>query len=123
MPLKKENGIEMHYLQAQYKAVYLTSLIEYQTHGENARPYYVFRFFDELINTRDIVLVRGDLTNIRISDSLIHSLENNKTLFKLVQLFYSTLWDKGSLVKKFNEKPGEFIYNELIDQANSFYEK
>lgn len=63
-------GVEMHFLQWTFPGpvtahLMVTSLLEYKTRGEYARPHTVFAHHAELAVERGVVLMKGDLSDPR----------------------------------------------------------
>lgn len=102
-------------MQLQGNEVYFTPLLEYQNRREGARPSLSIKFFTELEESKDTVLMRGQLT----PNSAL-ALKDAQHLVYQLQLFYivgkESHW---SLVKKFHNKPSEFDYNELINMVTT----
>ncbi|KAG2172067.1 hypothetical protein INT43_001544 [Umbelopsis isabellina] len=115
LPVPRDEGVEFFLLQFNYHQVQFTSLLEYKTKGEEARPYLTISHFPELIKTKDIVLMKGE-----ISDTKLLSVPNAQYLAFALQQFYVTGGDKKKqLLETFHSKPQEFDYNEVIKEMEN----
>jgi ATP synthase F1 complex assembly factor 1 len=110
--MPRENGLEFFYLQFHFHQCILTSLLEYKTRKEKARPYLTLTHFNELSETKDIVLMRGELLDPKILSSA-----NAQFLAFALQTFYCSK-NNLKLVKTFNENPEHFDYEELIQEMD-----
>ncbi|KAI9295117.1 ATP11-domain-containing protein [Neoconidiobolus thromboides FSU 785] len=118
LPLPRESGgHEFYFMQTHYHQIYFTSLIEYKTHGSQARPHLIITHYPELSKEKEIVLMKGELGN-NDNEKVPLSLEDSKLLILLVQQFYLVGDEKKfELVKKFNKQPEEFDHNQLVLEA------
>jgi ATP synthase F1 complex assembly factor 1 len=108
----RDEGVEFYLLQFNYHQVQFTSLLEYKSKGEEARPYLTISHFPELIKSKDIVLMKGEIT-----DTKLLSVQNAQYLAFALQQFYVTGEDKKKkLLETFHTKPQEFDYNEIIQE-------
>lgn len=117
LPVPRDNqGIEMFLLQFDHHQVHFTPLVEYKTHGSNARPALSLTHYTDLMADKQVVLMRGELdTEIRVVDA-----KAAQYLALQLQQFYVTGGrEKLELVEKFNQRPEEFNYQELITQAET----
>ncbi|EGD82681.1 hypothetical protein PTSG_03342 [Salpingoeca rosetta] len=96
-----------------------TSLLEYQTHAENARPVLTLFHYTELKRSKGHVLMMGELDidrmNMAAAQLLVHQL----------QLFYANQTedakDAYDLVRQFNTRPGSFDYNDLLRRFQEWF--
>ncbi|KAF8957078.1 hypothetical protein BGZ46_002264 [Entomortierella lignicola] len=95
----------------EYPMVIFTSLLEYQTHGENARPFLTLTHYPELIDSKGIVLMNGSVsTNPRVL-----SLDQAQILtFGLQQYYVSDHKEKLNLLHNFHKNPSQFSHEKLI---------
>ncbi|KAI8913213.1 ATP11 protein-domain-containing protein [Gorgonomyces haynaldii] len=108
LPLPRDDGYELFLLQFSGHQIYLTTLLEYQTNREGARPQFVITHYTEL-SEKGIVLMVGE------SSSSSLQLKDAQHLVYQIQLFYITGSDKQQqLVEKFWNNPSAFDHNELI---------
>ncbi|KAI8318573.1 ATP11-domain-containing protein [Martensiomyces pterosporus] len=114
IPLPREEGVEFFFMQFDYHQVHFTSLIEYKTNTVNARPYLTLTHYTDLIDDKEVVLMRGELEGER---KLI-DVQNAQYLALQMQQFYVTGGpEKRALLEKFNQQPEKFDYQELIEAA------
>ncbi|KAJ1663290.1 hypothetical protein IW140_005140 [Coemansia sp. RSA 1813] len=115
LPLPRDQGIEFFFLQFNYHQVYFTSLLEYKTNTVNARPYLTLTHYTDLIDSNDLVLMRGELDGEK---SKLLDVQNAQYLALQLQQFYVTGGpEKRALLEKFNQAPEKFDYNELVQVA------
>ncbi|KAL1918390.1 uncharacterized protein VTP21DRAFT_3050 [Calcarisporiella thermophila] len=111
LPLPQDQGIEFYLLQFQYHQCSFTSLIEYKTHGENARPHLTLTHYTELMKSKGIVLMRGEINEPRILSS-----DSARYLVYALQQFYITGGEeKLNLLREFHERPQDFKHEKLIE--------
>ena len=84
----------------------MTFLDEYKKKGMLSAPNLIFVFFEELINTKNLCLVRGDL----VDGYLKHKEADN--VFQQILMFYMTPELYNEFVVPFNRDPGSFRYND-----------
>jgi len=113
LALPKNGGFEFIYTQGQFSTLLFTKLSSYQLHGENAPVILSLRFYTDLSESKQIILMRGEYDPDSLSPIEAQSLVNQH------QIFYN----KGisaddqqrlKLVESFNTKPEEFDYNLLL---------
>ncbi|KAJ1960956.1 hypothetical protein GGI12_003517 [Dipsacomyces acuminosporus] len=114
IPLPRDEGVEFFFLQFDYHQVHFTSLIEYKTNTVNARPYLTLTHYTDLIDDKEVVLMRGELEGERRTLDV----QNAQYLALQMQQFYVTGGpEKRALLEKFNQQPEKFSYEELIEAA------
>lgn len=117
LPMPRETGLEFFFLQFQSHQCNLTSLLEYKTKGEKARPYLTITHYPELMEEKDIVLMRGDIND---NPKKMLSSSNAQFLAFAIQRFYSTDDpQKLKLIELFNTSPEDFDYQHLIEEMES----
>src|SRR5947207_10507621 len=89
LPLLREQGVEMHFMQFKFPEtnvthILFTSLLEYKTHGEFARPHTTIMHFEDLVEEKGIVLMRGEVDG----EQRLIDLDNARTLVMGVQKLY-----------------------------------
>ncbi|KAI3387136.1 hypothetical protein SNEBB_003649 [Seison nebaliae] len=114
LPLPNENGIEFYICQWNNDIFYLTSLINYQAHGQNSPIKMIFRHYDELMETHNLVLMKGDMLEENFTTVEGH------LMARTIKLLYASHDAEEkmvgqSLVKEFNEKSDSFKYQKLIE--------
>lgn len=121
LPLKKEHGHELHFVQWSFAGphtthVIFTTLAEYKLHNEFAKPHTTLTFHEELEADKGIVLMNGHVekdSNVNLNDSqlLILNLQN----------FYGGLQKDNlkrlSLLEAFNKGTSDFSIEELIKES------
>ena len=121
-----KEGMELHYIQWQFVGpttvhCILTSLAEFKLHNQYARPHTTLEFFTDLINDKDIVLMKGAVepnSNVQPHDAQL--------LLLNIQRFYGALGeesqaarDRIQLLQQFTAGSPEFSVDRLIDLAQS----
>lgn len=115
--MPRDTGLEFFFLQFQAHQCNITSLLEYKTKGEKARPFLTLTHYPELADTKGIVLMRGEINN---NPKKMISAANAQFLAFAVQQFYSTNNPTSvKLVKTFNTLPEEFNYQDLIKEMEN----
>lgn len=126
LPLPREpEGFELHYVQWQFVGpntihCMFTSLIEYKTHKEFARPHTSLIFHTELKESKGVVLMNGTVEK----DSSVKLPEAQLLLLNL-QRFYGGLADSNAtkrrvqMLKDFTSGSSDFSVDKLIDEAQS----
>lgn len=111
-PIPRGEGFEFFFGQWIGHQFAFTSMIEYQMHQENARPYLLLNHYVELVDSKDIVLMSGDLDeNMNILEATL--------IANQVQLFYLGKESSFQLVKDFNTRADEFDYNDILSAIDS----
>ena len=114
-PLQRLSGVEFILSEHVGVQTLFTSLLEYQTHQENARPWLKLNFYHDLRDLKDVVLIEGErLIKEGLSETEADRLQ---TLF-----LESYLYDNGkfALVKRFHEDPSKFDYRDLLKDIPQF---
>eukprot|EP00040_Diaphanoeca_grandis_P027759 m.158839 g.158839 ORF g.158839 m.158839 type:complete len:317 (-) comp31110_c0_seq3:156-1106(-) len=111
-PLPREQGFEFFYGQWRGHQFAFTSMLEYKTHEDNARPFLLLNHYVELAETKDVVLMSGELDeNMSPFDAQL--------LANQIQLFYLGTDDAFALVETFNKKGDDFNYQDVIDRIDT----
>ncbi|KAK0198722.1 ATP11 protein-domain-containing protein [Armillaria mellea] len=101
--------------------VLFTPLQEYKHRTSFATPYLVLTHYTDLVNTHDVVLLRGEITPSAAGGEARYMLgqEDAQLLAVGIQKFY--LWgekdagpDGERLLRSFHDNPGEFKWEELL---------
>tara|TARA_B110000285_G_C14883691_1_gene495145 strand:- start:150 stop:623 length:474 start_codon:yes stop_codon:yes gene_type:complete len=87
----------------------LTFLGDYQANPTGANPYMVLTAFTELIDTKGICLIRGDLISHLSED------EGQTIMEKLLNSYLRD--SEYETIRKFNQEPDKFDYEEYIKQS------
>ncbi|KAI7817717.1 ATP11 protein-domain-containing protein [Gamsiella multidivaricata] len=112
LPLSHGDGVEFYLLQFSFHQVIFTSLLEYKTHGENARPFLTLTHYPELIDSKNIVLMNGSIS----TDPRILTPDQAQILtFGLQQYYVSDHKEKLQLLHDFHKRPEQFSHEKLIE--------
>ncbi|KAI9351437.1 ATP11 protein-domain-containing protein [Obelidium mucronatum] len=115
LPLPRESGVEFFLLQFSYNQIYYTPLLEYKTHLTEARPCLTLTHYDELADSKKIVLMRGETGK----GGAVVRADDARLLVLMTQSFYVTGSEsKRKLVEIFNKNPSDFNYQTLIDEMD-----
>ncbi|XP_015182314.1 PREDICTED: ATP synthase mitochondrial F1 complex assembly factor 1 [Polistes dominula] len=111
LPLPRKQGYEFFLSQFQGNKVYMTSLLWYQTHKENAPECLTLTHYTEFKDSRGIVLMRGEF------DLNFLNCHEAQCLTNELQLYYiGKNSQRLKLLETFNNNPNNFKYNDLINQ-------
>ena len=92
--------------------IYYTSLLEYKTHGEAAKPHFVVTHYKELSDSKGIILMLGEMGD-NVKNTL--QLEEAQNLVYQTQLFYKTGGPETlKLVEIFSLEPESFDIQNVI---------
>jgi ATP synthase F1 complex assembly factor 1 len=125
LPLPRENGVEMHFMQFKFPEanvthILFTSLLEYKTHGEFARPHTTVMHFEDLAAVTEIVLMRGEID----SGQRVIGLDDARMLVMSVQKLYGADAEsergknRRKLIEEFTKGAQEFDVKRLMDELN-----
>jgi len=110
-------GQGMEFVLGQWKKTdcYFTPLIQYQTHGENAPVALTIHHFDELVDSKEVVLMRGEF------DPNVFSAVEAQFLSMQMQLYYGekTKPSKRRLLHLFNHEPKHFHYMDVVAELDT----
>ncbi|KAJ3383837.1 hypothetical protein HDU80_001139 [Chytriomyces hyalinus] len=114
LPIPRKTGVEFYFLQFAFNQIYYTSLLEYKTHLSEARPKLVLTHYDDLSESKGVVLMRGEVGR----EGGVLKAEDARLLVLMTQMFYVTGSDaKKRMVEEFNKNPKEFQLQALMDEA------
>ncbi|PVV01123.1 hypothetical protein BB560_004470, partial [Smittium megazygosporum] len=117
LPLPRGEGIEFFLVQFQFHQIFFTSLLEFQTKKELARPYLVVTHYTDLIESKEIVLMKGEIIE---NEGANFGLDEAKLLALVLQRFYiSPTQNRVDLLNTFTKNPSNFDFNQLIESVNS----
>ncbi|KAI8926404.1 ATP11 protein-domain-containing protein [Entophlyctis helioformis] len=112
LPLPRNEGYELFFMQFSGHQTYYTPLLEYKTNGAMARPSLVLTHYVDMAASKGIVLMVGELGDP--SGGNLSILEAQNLVYQ-TQLFYSTgTKTQMDLVETFSNSPQTFSYEELI---------
>ncbi|XP_052202203.1 uncharacterized protein LOC127807973 [Diospyros lotus] len=108
IPLWKGSGYTTMFVQAQMPHMLFTGLEDYKARGTQAAPYLTVSYYTEFAETKDLVLIRGDIVfTSKLTDS------EAKWLLETAQSFY--LNDvRYKLVERFNRETQEFEFKDVL---------
>lgn len=126
LPLPKGDGYEMHFVQWQFvgpKTTHcmITTVAEYKLHKEYAKPHTSITFHQELVSSKDLVLMNG---YCETESSL--SMDEAQLLVLNVQRFYGGVGDeegaerRQKLLLNFTSGTENFDMEALVKEATSF---
>lgn len=126
LPLPREgDGMEMHYVQWAFVGPHtvhcmFTTLLEFKTHGEYARPHTTVVFHTELQEPKGLVLMSGTVEK----DSSV-GLPEAQLLLLNIQRFYGAMHDTPAtqrrlkLLMDFTSGSKDFSVDKLVEEAQS----
>lgn len=108
IPLWRGGGYTTMFAQVKTPHVIITGLEDYKARGTQASPYFTISYYTEFAETKDLVLIRGDIVfTSKLSDS------EAKWLLETVQSFY--LNDvRYRLVEQFNKQTRDFEFKDVL---------
>ncbi|CAN4113262.1 unnamed protein product [Withania somnifera] len=108
IPLWKGSGYTTMFVQVQAPHMLITALEDYKARGTQASPYFTVSYYTEFAETKDLVLVRGDIVFTSKLTDLVA-----KWLLDTAQSFY--LKDaRYKLVERFNRETREFEFKDVL---------
>ncbi|KAH3682646.1 hypothetical protein WICPIJ_006391 [Wickerhamomyces pijperi] len=126
LPVPREpEGHELHYVQWQFvgpNTIHLmfTTLLEFKTHKEYARPHTTISFHTELLESHNVVLMNG-----HVEKESAMTLQESQLLLLNVQRFYGALTDSEAtkrrlqLLRDFTSGNERFSVEELVRESES----
>ena len=111
--------MQFKFPEAKVSHILFTSLLEYKTHGEFARPHTTVMHFEDLAEEKGIVLMRGEIDNGHGM-----GLDDARMLMIGVQKLFGAdaSSERGkirrALIEKFSKGSEEFDVSELMDELN-----
>ncbi|KAF7803365.1 ATP synthase mitochondrial F1 complex assembly factor 1 [Senna tora] len=108
IPLWRGSGYTTMFAQVQMPHMIFTGLEDYKARGTQAAPYMTVSFYKEFAESKDLVLIRGDVVfTSKLSDS------EAKWLLETAQSFY--LSDvRYKLVERFNKETRDFEFKDVL---------
>ncbi|RZC65262.1 hypothetical protein C5167_008952 [Papaver somniferum] len=108
VPLWKGSGYLTMFVQVQMPHIIFTGLEDYKARGTQAAPYFTATYFTEFAETKDMVLVRGDVVfTSKLTDA------EAQWLLETTQAFY--LNDaRYKLVEQFNKQTRDFEFKDVL---------
>ncbi|VFQ97113.1 unnamed protein product [Cuscuta campestris] len=108
IPLWRGTGYSTMFVQVQTPHILITGLEDYKARGTQASPYFTISYYTEFAESKDLVLVRGDVVfTSKLSDS------EAKWLLETAHSFY--LNDtRYKLVERFNKETRKFVFEDVL---------
>lgn len=108
IPLWRGSGYTTMFAQVQMPHILFTGLEDYKARGTQAAPYLTTTFYTEFAETKDLVLIRGDVVfTSKLTD------EEAKWLLETVQSFYLNN-TRYKLVERFNKETRDFEFKDVL---------
>jgi len=109
LPLPRKEGYEFVVVQFSGNEAHFTTLINFQAFHENAPECLNMIHYEELAETKDIVLMVGEFDKNVLSVQEAHCLANQ------IEMYYCNPSDaKKTVLETFTFKPNEFRHQDLI---------
>jgi len=109
VPKEKDNSYFMLVCQNQEKSFILTYLEDFRAKGDRANPYLVLTCFDEVVKSKGLALMRGDIIS--------HMSKAEGTVI-LNQIMDAYMIDENlERVRQFNHEPQKFDYQAHTDRS------
>ncbi|XP_047051925.1 uncharacterized protein LOC124657416 [Lolium rigidum] len=108
IPLWRGSGYTTMFMQVQLPHMIFTGLEDYKARGTQASPYYTVTHYTEFAETKDTVLVRGDVVfTSKLTDSEAKCLLETAHSFYLNDVRYK-------LVERFNKETHDFEFKDVL---------
>ncbi|XP_034211086.1 ATP synthase mitochondrial F1 complex assembly factor 1 isoform X1 [Prunus dulcis] len=108
IPLWRGGGYITMFAQVQTPHMLFTGLEDYKAKGTQAAPYFAVTYYNEFAESKDMVLIRGDVVMpSKLSDS------EAKWLLETTQSFYVND-TRYKLVERFNRQTHDFEFKDVL---------
>ncbi|KAF5205157.1 Atp synthase mitochondrial f1 complex assembly factor [Thalictrum thalictroides] len=108
IPLWRGSGYETMFIQVQMPYMLFTGLEDYKARGTQAAPYFTATYYTEFAESKDMVLIRGDVVfTSKLSDSEAQWLLETTQSFYLNDIRYK-------LVERFNKETHDFEFKDVL---------
>ncbi|XP_010266722.1 PREDICTED: ATP synthase mitochondrial F1 complex assembly factor 1 [Nelumbo nucifera] len=108
IPLWKGSGYTTMFIQVQMPHMLFTGLEDYKARGTQAAPYFTVTYYTEFAESKDVVLIRGDVVfTSKLTDA------EAQWLLETTQSFYQNDV-RYKLVERFNKATHEFEFNDVL---------
>lgn len=108
MPLRKGSGYTSMFAQVQIPHMIFTGLEDYKAKGTEATPYFTVSYYTEFAETKDLVLIRGDIVFAsKLTDT------EAKWLLETTQSFYLND-NRYKLIERFNKQTLDFEFKDVL---------
>ena len=111
-PIKRKGGHFMLVSQRQDNSVLFTFAKDFNEQAIFASPYVIFTFFEELLEKKKLVLIRGDILDGKLDK------KETKELIKNFFMFYLNNDLYHDYVYNFNHNSTAFNYNKYAELLN-----
>ncbi|XP_021803718.1 uncharacterized protein LOC110747975 [Prunus avium] len=108
IPLWRGGGYTTMFAQVQTPHMLFTGLEDYKAKGTQAAPYFAVTYYNEFAESKDMVLIRGDV----VMPSKLSDLEA-KWLLETTQSFYVND-TRYKLVERFNRQTHDFEFKDVL---------
>jgi ATP synthase F1 complex assembly factor 1 len=106
-PLKGKGSFVSMYLTWQGPHCLVTLLEEYMRHQENASPHLTVTFYTELLQSKGLVLARGEISSQELNT------QEAEALVRKLQWFYSDPIGQR-IVESFNRGSPDYSFHEVL---------
>jgi len=118
LPLPRQDGYEFFYTQYLDDSFHLTSLQAYKMYKENAPECLSITNFVEMMESKDLVLMRGEYDKNMLNE------DEARCLASQVYLYYGTPSESRlNIMSKFTKSQEDFDHFELIDEFKKLKEE
>ncbi|XP_057532168.1 uncharacterized protein LOC130810207 [Amaranthus tricolor] len=112
IPLWRGSGYTTMFSQVKIPHMIFTGLEDYKARGTQASPYFTVAHYTEFADSKDLVLVRGDIVfSSKLTD------EEAKWLIETTQSFYVND-TRYKLVELFNKQTRDFEFKDVLQALN-----
>ncbi|CAN0853236.1 ATP synthase mitochondrial F1 complex assembly factor 1 [Linum grandiflorum] len=112
IPLWRGSGYTTMFAQVQMPHIIFTGLEDYKARGTQASPYITVSFYTDFADSKDLVLIRGDIVfTSKLSD------EEAQWLLETTQSFYLND-SRYTLVERFNKQTRDFEFKDVLQTLN-----
>ncbi|CAO2835387.1 unnamed protein product [Amaranthus hypochondriacus] len=112
IPLWRGSGYTTMFSQVKIPHIIFTGLEDYKARGTQASPYFTVTHYTEFADSKDLVLVRGDIVfSSKLTD------EEAKWLIETTQSFYVND-TRYKLVERFNKQTRDFEFKDVLQALN-----
>ena len=109
LPLPRNEGFEIYLVHFTGDSIYMTSLLEYKLHNENAQIHLSVHHYTELASSHNLVLMQGELLTPNLS------LQDARYLMILLNDYYLQDDERFEKVRLFHQSPEKFDFHGLIE--------
>ncbi|CAD8165486.1 unnamed protein product [Paramecium pentaurelia] len=107
LPIKRKGGHFQLIGQSQTNSILFTFLEEYKKSGSFSTPYFILTIFEELLASKQLALIRGDIMDYKIDKDEATFLTNQFLKFYMTPELYE------KYIYTLNHKQHEFNYDDF----------